>query len=609
MSSTTKLLRLDSMTLRGIGSYYDGAELQFRPLTILCGKNGSGKSTWLNRISMLQRSLQKGKLPFSFDVEESINDVPNTNESVTLSTGKYLAGAAENDEPYGPLGTIGLHSIALEEGSIFKAETAFGSPPSNHPASQLLWSGALRKDAKFRLHLAHVAQQENTWEYCRKDLVELVFDKIYAIRMEIPWGYEYSDGPPPRPKYVLSCSPAFFAANSENNAKPVPIAKFDGDDGKVRDAESLLLDKSETELLLHACVRLIQSVLCHTLSGFFPISAIRDKQEMGRLRSAAATTELDDLIAELRQRQGERKSRLTTAAAAECMANGVNEPQGERKSPLTTAELSIGIRDCVNRMSFPERIIQRYVGEHGEASFALWRAFRESMMSDRFLAAEYPVGLFVYFWLDKLIHVRPKFGDCDFSVLDQRKPLRGCLQRSLAVHDPGDDDPDDLCQFTGPCFQFEQNPARLSSGFHQLMPLIMQAALLLRGEILAIENPEVHLHPSLQLEVAGFLMEQALSGKTVVIETHSDLIIRRLIRAVLEEEIPQEALNIQFISLKTVAEGVACSAMEPLWINGEGRIENWPEGFMDDDLKESRRLINIMYGIIPEKGETNEPNA
>jgi predicted ATPase len=54
-----KILRLDSMTLRGIGSYYDGAELKFRPLTVLCGTNGSGKSTWFNRLAMLQRSMDR----------------------------------------------------------------------------------------------------------------------------------------------------------------------------------------------------------------------------------------------------------------------------------------------------------------------------------------------------------------------------------------------------------------------------------------------------------------------------------------------------------------------------------------------------------------------
>jgi len=39
-------LALRAITLRGIGSYLHGARLDIRPLMILCGTNGSGKSTW-----------------------------------------------------------------------------------------------------------------------------------------------------------------------------------------------------------------------------------------------------------------------------------------------------------------------------------------------------------------------------------------------------------------------------------------------------------------------------------------------------------------------------------------------------------------------------------
>ena len=43
-------LRLTAMTLRGLGPYLHGARLEIKPLTILCGENGSGKSTWIEAI-------------------------------------------------------------------------------------------------------------------------------------------------------------------------------------------------------------------------------------------------------------------------------------------------------------------------------------------------------------------------------------------------------------------------------------------------------------------------------------------------------------------------------------------------------------------------------
>ena len=58
---------LEAMTLRGLGSYLHGARLEIRPLTILCGTNGSGKSTWFRMLRILQDSLERGTLPFSLE--------------------------------------------------------------------------------------------------------------------------------------------------------------------------------------------------------------------------------------------------------------------------------------------------------------------------------------------------------------------------------------------------------------------------------------------------------------------------------------------------------------------------------------------------------------
>ena len=45
MNAVCQELALRSMTLRGIGSYFYGQRLDLRPLTVICGENGSGKST------------------------------------------------------------------------------------------------------------------------------------------------------------------------------------------------------------------------------------------------------------------------------------------------------------------------------------------------------------------------------------------------------------------------------------------------------------------------------------------------------------------------------------------------------------------------------------
>ncbi len=156
----------------------------------------------------------------------------------------------------------------------------------------------------------------------------------------------------------------------------------------------------------------------------------------------------------------------------------------------------------------------------------------------------------------------------------------------------------DLERFSHPCFRRNLNlvsSERLSAGFHQLAPIIVQTSVMKQHELFAIENPEAHLHLSLQLAVTEFLIQQAHSGKVIVIETHSDLVVRRVLRAILEEEIPQSAMAIYFTDVENIEDGYSNASLTRIRINDRGQVANWPNGFMDDEVRESRRLLDSMY--------------
>ena len=68
-------LRLKKMTLRGIGPYLHGAELNIKPLTILCGENGSGKSTWLAALHAFKTATEATLFP-SENCSEADTDNP-----------------------------------------------------------------------------------------------------------------------------------------------------------------------------------------------------------------------------------------------------------------------------------------------------------------------------------------------------------------------------------------------------------------------------------------------------------------------------------------------------------------------------------------------------
>jgi energy-coupling factor transporter ATP-binding protein EcfA2 len=104
---------LEAMTLRGLGSYLHGARLEIRPLTILCGTNGSGKSTWFRMLQILIDSNERGTLPFSLEGDIGCGEGDMHDHTNPLARDAYgynrrlISAAADRD--FGPLGTVGLH--------------------------------------------------------------------------------------------------------------------------------------------------------------------------------------------------------------------------------------------------------------------------------------------------------------------------------------------------------------------------------------------------------------------------------------------------------------------------------------------------------------------
>lgn len=211
-------------------------------------------------------------------------------------------------------------------------------------------------------------------------------------------------------------------------------------------------------------------------------------------------------------------------------------------------------------------------------------------------------------WSYELLQVESKAADWQRSLrffLDSRQRPVGYLSVFDSPEDDeaellekpyssrllGDDDPE---AGQGPCFA----PGYFSAGLHQVAPILVQMNMMRMNEVLAVENPEVHLHPGLQLKFMEFFIENALIGKFSLLETHSDLMIRRVMRAITEEKLPQSWVNITFVDTEPVdgRQYIWTSKVEPLQMDERGVVSNWPEGFLDDDEKETKALMRALYG-------------
>ena len=132
------------------------------------------------------------------------------------------------------------------------------------------------------------------------------------------------------------------------------------------------------------------------------------------------------------------------------------------------------------------------------------------------------------------------------------------------------------------------NIADVGFGVSQIFPIILEGLRMARGNFLLLEQPEIHLHPKLQMQMADYFLALALSGKKVIAETHSDHIVNRLVRRIVEDETwgLKDLIGIYFV--KYTENG---AVFEEIQIDDTQGIVNWPLDFFDQAATEQRKIM------------------
>ncbi|MCA9793231.1 MAG: DUF3696 domain-containing protein [Candidatus Eremiobacteraeota bacterium] len=117
-------------------------------------------------------------------------------------------------------------------------------------------------------------------------------------------------------------------------------------------------------------------------------------------------------------------------------------------------------------------------------------------------------------------------------------------------------------------------------GVSQLLPVIVLCYFVPEGSIVLLEQPEIHLHPSVQSGLADLFLEVTRTrGIQLIIESHSEHLLTRLQRRLAEnEDIPEGHVALHFCKLGSDGE----STHEALRLDQYGNIQNWPENFFGD---------------------------
>lgn len=129
-------------------------------------------------------------------------------------------------------------------------------------------------------------------------------------------------------------------------------------------------------------------------------------------------------------------------------------------------------------------------------------------------------------------------------------------------------------------------------GLSQVVPVIV-ATFDESAALVMLEQPELHLHPRMQVGLGDLFISGIQSVKrTLLIETHSEHLLLRLLRRVRETtegELPPHAdpIRADQLSINFVEAGDNGVNVRPLTVTNSGDFAGWwPEGFFEERAKE-----------------------
>jgi hypothetical protein len=143
--------------------------------------------------------------------------------------------------------------------------------------------------------------------------------------------------------------------------------------------------------------------------------------------------------------------------------------------------------------------------------------------------------------------------------------------------------------------QTEVDPCDVGVGVSQIIPVVV-GSLVGDGNTIAIEQPELHLHPAVQARLGDLFLEYAVKRKEkrFILESHSEHLMLRLLRRIREAAENGSAItnalgaiDPDHVSVYYVKSEEHKTEMIPLRISEGGDfLDRWPNGFFDERAEE-----------------------
>ena len=146
------------------------------------------------------------------------------------------------------------------------------------------------------------------------------------------------------------------------------------------------------------------------------------------------------------------------------------------------------------------------------------------------------------------------------------------------------------------------NVADVGFGVSQVLPVLVALLVAERGQLVYLEQPELHLHPRAQYVLAGIMADAAKRGVKVVAETHGALLLLQIRTLLAKGGLDPDLVKLHWFS-RDPEDGT--TSIHSTDLDENGAFGDWPEDFGDVNLKAQGSYLDA----VAERGSHNGKEA
>jgi hypothetical protein len=133
--------------------------------------------------------------------------------------------------------------------------------------------------------------------------------------------------------------------------------------------------------------------------------------------------------------------------------------------------------------------------------------------------------------------------------------------------------------------------ADVGFGVSQTLPVLVALLVAEPGQAVYLEEPEIHLHPRAQSQMAGILAEAAIRGVRVIAETHSSILLRGVQTLVATGKLPPRLVKLHWFTRNPEDGSTEIHSAD---LDKQGAFGDWPEDFDEVALETEKQYLDAV---------------